>query len=245
MGRSRRQRATGERCCPESAPCLGGRPDAQMPTCELAGGVPASAEPLPEEHSDGAPGDPRSRGSPPRAERPGRAARRAGRPRVGFVARLTKPDEQRANQGGGGVVATPGTSLLTENEQLAAINVDYEERYGFHDAEHYLYKAPKGLNREIVEKISEFKSEPEWMREFRLKALDHFFARAQPTWGSPMLAELDYDNIRYFVRASETPSRSWDDVPEDVKRTFDRLGIPEAERKFLSGVGAQYESEVV
>ena len=83
------------------------------------------------------------------------------------------------------------------------------------------------------------------MREFRLKALDHFFARKQPTWGSPMLAELDYDNIRYFVRASETPSRSWDDVPEDVKRTFDRLGIPEAERKFLSGVGAQYESEVV
>ena len=83
------------------------------------------------------------------------------------------------------------------------------------------------------------------MLEFRLKALEHFFARKQPTWGSPMLAELDYDNIRYFVRASETPSRSWDDVPEDVKRTFDRLGIPEAERKFLSGVGAQYESEVV
>ena len=83
------------------------------------------------------------------------------------------------------------------------------------------------------------------MRDFRLKALAHFLARKQPTWGSPVLAELDYDDIRYFVRASETPSRSWDDVPEDVKRTFDRLGIPEAERKFLSGVGAQYESEVV
>src|SRR5487761_557044 len=109
---------------------------------------------------------------------------------------------------------------LTENEQLANINADYDERYGFHDAENYLYKAPKGINREIVEKISEFKSEPTWMREFRLKALEHFFARPQPTWGSPML-------------------------PEDVKNTFDRLGIPEAERKFLSGVGAQYESEVV
>jgi Fe-S cluster assembly protein SufB len=133
----------------------------------------------------------------------------------------------------------------TEHEQLAGINADYEQRYGFHDAEHYLYKAPKGLNREIVEMISEFKSEPQWMRDFRMKALAHFLARAQPTWGSPMLAELDYDDIRYFVRASETPSRSWDDVPEDVKRTFDRLGIPEAERKFLSGVGAQYESEVV
>jgi Fe-S cluster assembly protein SufB len=63
----------------------------------------------------------------------------------------------------------------------------------------------------MIERISAFKSEPRWMREFRLKALDHFFARKQPTWGSPMLAELDYDDIRYFVRASETPSRSWDD----------------------------------
>jgi Fe-S cluster assembly protein SufB len=134
---------------------------------------------------------------------------------------------------------------LTENEQLASINADYDERYGFHDAEHYLYKAPKGINREIVEKISEFKSEPQWMRDFRLKALEYFFARPQPTWGSPMLAEVDYDDIHYFVRASERAERSWDDVPEDVKNTFDRLGIPEAERKFLSGVGAQYESEVV
>src|SRR5579863_6060193 len=134
---------------------------------------------------------------------------------------------------------------LTENQRLATINSDYDERYGFHDAENYLYKAPKGINREIVEKISEFKSEPQWMRDFRLKALEHFFAKPQPTWGSPMLQEVDYDDIHYFVRASERTSRSWDDVPEDVKRTFDRLGIPEAERKFLSGVGAQYESEVV
>src|SRR6184192_3063724 len=83
------------------------------------------------------------------------------------------------------------------------------------------------------------------MREFRLKALDHFLARPQPTWGSPLLAEVDYDNIHYFVRASEKSSKTWDDVPDDVKNTFDRLGIPEAERKFLAGVGAQYESEVV
>src|ERR1700684_154257 len=144
-------------------------------------------------------------------------------------------------------MATPETitPALTENEQLSRINADYTERYGFHDAENYLYKAPKGLTAELVAKISEFKSEPQWMRDFGLKALEHFLSRKQPTWGSPMLAELDYDNIRYFVRASEAPSRSWDDVPEDVKRTFDRLGIPEAERKFLSGVGAQYESEVV
>src|SRR6202161_3398731 len=134
---------------------------------------------------------------------------------------------------------------LTENEQLANINSDYTERNGFHDAENYRYKAPKGINREIVEKISEFKSEPQWMRDFRLKALEYFEARPQPTWGSPLLAEVDYDDIHYFVRASERAERSWDDVPEDVKNTFDRLGIPEAERKFLSGVGAQYESEVV
>ena len=135
--------------------------------------------------------------------------------------------------------------LTSEEEGLKDLNADYTERYGFHDAENYLFKAPKGLTRELVEKISEFKKEPQWMREFRLKSLDHFLAREMPTWGSPMLAEVDFDNIHYFVRASEKPERSWDDVPEDVKKTFDRLGIPEAERSFLAGVGAQYESEVV
>src|SRR5690606_24641705 len=139
-------------------------------------------------------------------------------------------------------MATP--EVIAEQEALAHINADYAERYGFSDPENYLYKAPKGINREIVEKISEMKDEPAWMREFRLKALEHFLARPMPTWGSPMLAEVDFDDIHYFVRASQEPGRSWDDVPEDVKRTFDRLGIPEAERKFLAGVGAQYESEV-
>src|SRR3954453_19648255 len=141
-------------------------------------------------------------------------------------------------------MSTPET-VPAENAGLQSINADYEERFGFHDAENYLYKAPKGINREIVEKISEFKQEPQWMGDFRLKALDHFFAPPMPRWGSPMLAEVDFDNIHYFVRASERAERSWDDVPEDVKKTFDRLGIPEAERRFLAGVGAQYESEVV
>jgi Fe-S cluster assembly protein SufB len=140
-------------------------------------------------------------------------------------------------------MATPET--IAEQEGLQGINSDYTEKYGFHDAENYLYKAPKGLTKELVEKISEFKNEPQWMREFRLKALEHFLARPMPTWGSPHLAEVDFDNIHYFVRASERAERSWDDVPDDVKKTFDRLGIPEAERKFLAGVGAQYESEVV
>src|ERR1700754_776362 len=143
-------------------------------------------------------------------------------------------------------MATP--EVIAEQDALKGINADYTERFGFHDAENYLYKAPKGINREIVEKISEFKSEPQWMREFRLKSLEHFFEHGMPRWtppAAPMLGEVDFDNIHYFVRASERAERSWDDVPEDVKRTFDRLGIPEAERRFLAGVGAQYESEVV
>ena len=145
-------------------------------------------------------------------------------------------------------MATPDITdqLLTDEESsLKDLNADYTERYGFHDAENYLYKAPKGLSRELVAKISEFKDEPQWMRDFRLKSLDHYYAHAMPKWGSPKLAELDFEDIHYFVRASEKVERSWDDVPEDVKKTFDRLGIPEAERKFLAGVGAQYESEVV
>src|SRR3954466_10601511 len=138
-----------------------------------------------------------------------------------------------------------GKVLTPEEAALRSLGSDYTERYGFHDVENYLYKAPKGINREIVETISRMKNEPEWMLQFRLKALEHFLARPMPTWGSPMLAEVNFDDIHSFVRSSERPSRSWDDVPEDVKRTFDRLGIPEAERKFLAGVGAQYESEVV
>src|SRR6478752_5725744 len=141
-------------------------------------------------------------------------------------------------------MATP--EVIAEQQALVGINADYKEKFGFHDAETgYAFKAPKGLTRGLVEQISEFKNEPQWMREFRLKALEHFLERPQPTWGSPMLADVDYDDIHYFVRASEQAERSWDDVPDDIKKTFDRLGIPEAERKFLAGVSAQYESEVV
>src|ERR1700712_4125260 len=141
-------------------------------------------------------------------------------------------------------MATP--QVIAEQQALVGINEDYETKFGFHDPETgYAFKAPKGLSKALVEQISEFKKEPQWMLEFRLKALEHFLSRPQPTWGSPMLADVDYDNIHYFVRASEKSSKTWDDVPDDIKNTFERLGIPEAERKFLSGVGAQYESEVV
>jgi Fe-S cluster assembly protein SufB len=140
-------------------------------------------------------------------------------------------------------MATP--EVVAEKRELAGINADYKEKFGFHDSESgYAYKAPKGLSREVVESISDYKNEPQWMREFRLKALEHFYARPTPTWGGN-LGQIDFDDIHYFVRASEKNSRDWSEVPEDIKNTFDRLGIPEAERKFLSGVGAQYESEVV
>jgi Fe-S cluster assembly protein SufB len=140
-------------------------------------------------------------------------------------------------------MATP--EVVAEKRSLAGINSDYKEKFGFHDSESgYAYKAPKGLSREVVESISEYKNEPQWMRDFRLKALEHFYSRPTPKWGGN-LDQIDFDDIHYFVRASEKNSRDWSEVPEDIKNTFDRLGIPEAERKFLSGVGAQYESEVV
>jgi Fe-S cluster assembly protein SufB len=140
-------------------------------------------------------------------------------------------------------MATP--EVVAEQKGLAGINADYEEKFGFHDSETgYAYKSPKGLSREVVESISEYKSEPQWMRDFRIKAYEHFEARPTPTWGGN-LGTIDWNNIHYFVRASEKNSRDWSEVPDDIKNTFDRLGIPEAERKFLAGVGAQYESEVV
>src|SRR5687767_7584751 len=138
------------------------------------------------------------------------------------------------------------TKVLTDAEAgLKDIGSDYKERFGFSDPETgYSYKAPKGLSRELIESISEYKSEPEWMRDFRLKAYEHYESRPTPQWGGD-LNQIDFEDIHYFVRASEKVGHTWDDVPEDIKNTFDKLGIPEAERKFLAGVGAQYESESV
>ncbi len=119
-----------------------------------------------------------------------------------------------------------------------------EYRYGFSDPEAPVFKTGRGLSREVVEQISAMKGEPQWMLDFRLKALNHFMARSMPTWG-PDLSVLDMDNIYFYFKPTEAQGRSWDDVPETIKNTFDKLGIPEAERKFLAGVGAQYESEMV
>ena len=129
-----------------------------------------------------------------------------------------------------------------EKVEVAALKGDYQ--FGFHDPDHSVFRARKGLDREIVEQISEMKGEPDWMREIRLKALDIFLEKPTPTWGGNV-AEIDFDDIYYYVKPADREGRTWDDVPEDIKKTFDRLGIPEAEKKFLAGVGAQYDSEVV
>ena len=130
--------------------------------------------------------------------------------------------------------------------QLKTTPIGEDYRHGFHDPENYVFKSEKGLTREIVARISEMKNEPEWMRDFRLKALEIFLSKPMPPWGdTALLSEIDFANIHYFVKSTDKTERSWDDVPDDIKRTFDRLGIPEAERKFLAGVSAQYESEVV
>jgi Fe-S cluster assembly protein SufB len=119
-----------------------------------------------------------------------------------------------------------------------------EYKYGFRDPATYVFKTRKGLDREVVEQISAMKEEPEWMLEFRLKALDHFMKRPMPTWGGD-LAGLDMDEFYFYTNPTDEEGVSWDDVPETIKNTFDKLGIPEAEQKFLAGVGAQYESEMV
>ncbi|KAF0107020.1 MAG: endonuclease [Anaerolineaceae bacterium] len=117
-------------------------------------------------------------------------------------------------------------------------------KYGFHDAENYVFKSQKGLSREVVENISRMKGEPQWMLDFRLKGLEHFLSRPMPSWG-PDISDLHLDDIYYYVKPTEGSTGSWDDVPDTIKNTFDKLGIPEAERKFLAGVGAQYESEMI
>jgi len=117
-------------------------------------------------------------------------------------------------------------------------------KYGFSDPDETVFHTRRGLDRQVVEEISRLKDEPEWMLAFRLKALEHYLARPMPNWG-PDLSGLNLDEIFYYVRPAEAESKTWDEVPETIKKTFDRLGIPEAEQKFLAGVGAQYESEMV
>jgi Fe-S cluster assembly protein SufB len=134
-------------------------------------------------------------------------------------------------------MTTPETNTLDLRER-------YEEQYGFHDDVKPAFQSQRGLTREVVAQISEMKGEPAWMRNRRLEAYDIFLKKPMPLWG-PDLSTIDFDSIYYYVKPEGQEARSWEDVPADMKRTFERLGIPEAEQKFLAGVGAQYDSEVV
>ena len=133
---------------------------------------------------------------------------------------------------------------ISERNIADGVNVEYSTKYGFSDAEDYVYKAERGLNEELIRYISNSKGEPEWMLENRLKAYEHFLERPMPNWGAD-LSEIDFDNIFYYIKPSERQGDNWEDIPPYIKDTFNKLGIPEAEQKFLSGVAAQYESEVV
>ena len=129
------------------------------------------------------------------------------------------------------------------SSQTIALERLGENKSGFHDDVQYTFRARKGLNREVVTELSRMKGEPQWMLDFRLQALEIFFKKPMPTWGGKI--DLNLDEITYYTRPSEKTAANWDDVPAEIKNTFDKLGIPEAERKFLAGVGAQYESEMV
>src|SRR6188474_3372188 len=133
---------------------------------------------------------------------------------------------------------------MATSETQVVRELGNEYAYGFHDPEEYFFKSGRGLSPEVVAMISEHKNEPDWMRQRRLKALEYFRARPLPEWGGK-LDEIDFENMYYYIRPTEKQANSWEDLPADIKNTWDRLGIPEAEKKYLAGVGAQYESEVV
>jgi Fe-S cluster assembly protein SufB len=133
-------------------------------------------------------------------------------------------------------------ATIADQQHLSGVKDDYE--FGFHDDVEGVFKTEKGLSHDTVDQISAIKEEPAWMHSFRHEALDIFLAKSMPQWGAD-LSGIDFDDIYYYLRPTENQGRNWDDVPEDIKTTFDRLGIPEAERKFLAGVGAQYDSEVI
>src|SRR6516164_5572049 len=132
----------------------------------------------------------------------------------------------------------------SETEIVAGIGSDYAIKYGFHVPEDYFFKSGRGLDHELIDAISSHKGEPDWMRKFRHRSLDYFLARPLPMWGGN-LTDIDFENIYYYIKPTEKQAESWEDLPSDIKDTWDKLGIPEAEKKYLAGVGAQYESEVV
>jgi len=134
------------------------------------------------------------------------------------------------------------TESVADVNPASDIVQDY--KFGFHETEKHTFRTKKGLSRQVVEEISAQKNEPKWMLDFRLRALEIFYKKPNPTWCGD-LSGIDYDNITYYLKPTEKSYDTWDMVPEEIKRTYDKLGIPADEQKFLGGVGAQYDSEVV
>src|SRR5213075_3081313 len=154
---------------------------------------------------------------------------------------------QEAREGGLRALRARGGARVSQTETDVVKGIRSEYKYGFSnpdEAKDYFFKSGRGLSHELVEAIAEHKNEPDWMRKFRHKSLDYFLARPLPQWGGN-LNEIDFENIFYYIRPTEKQASSWEDLPSDIKDTWDKLGIPEAEKKYLAGVGAQYESEVV
>ncbi len=129
---------------------------------------------------------------------------------------------------------------------MASVELDLGKyKLGWADAQEYVFKPKKGLSREIVEEMSAIKGEPEWMRAFRLKSLEYFWRKPMAPWFAVNMPALDFNDIYYYIKPTDRQVDSWEELPEQMKKTWDKLGIPEAERKYLAGVTAQYESEVV
>jgi Fe-S cluster assembly protein SufB len=135
-------------------------------------------------------------------------------------------------------MTTETTTPILDSDPVGEIN-----KYDFQTVSKPIFKARKGIDAEIVNQISDMKNEPDWMREFRLKSLDIFFEKPMPKWGGDV--SLDFQDIYYYLKPTTSQGKTWDEVPQEIKDTFEKLGIPEAERKFLSGVKAQFESEVI
>src|SRR3989344_130423 len=129
-------------------------------------------------------------------------------------------------------------------EDVRSLNADYEKKYGFRVEQKSVYETGRGLSRDVVEKISKRKKEPKWMLDLRLKALEQFLKKDLPAWGGD-LSTMDFGSITYYIDPTDKKVSDWNELPENIKKTFDRLGIPEAERNFLGGAGAQFESSVV
>jgi Fe-S cluster assembly protein SufB len=134
---------------------------------------------------------------------------------------------------------------MAEEKSQVSVNEEYLQKYGFYEPENYTFKSRKGLDEEIVKEISWMKGEPEWMMRFRLAALAAFNSKPMPNWGGEALRDINFDDIYYYIKPTDKQAHSWEELPKEIKDTYDRLGIPEAEKKYLAGVGAQYESEVI